>query len=86
MHIDHSVAVITGGASVSARVLTVCPGNMDIGMLAGVDEKRRATLMDLHVSPKRLGMPEDFARLVSSFMENTLLNGDVVRLDAATRL
>jgi 3-hydroxyacyl-CoA dehydrogenase/3-hydroxy-2-methylbutyryl-CoA dehydrogenase len=68
------------------RVMTVCPGIMDTGMLAGVDEKRRATLMDLHVFPKRLGRPEDFARLVSSFMENTLLNGDVVRLDAATRL
>jgi 3-hydroxyacyl-CoA dehydrogenase/3-hydroxy-2-methylbutyryl-CoA dehydrogenase len=39
---------------------------MDIGMLAGVDEKRRATLMDLHVFPKRLGRPEDFARLVST--------------------
>jgi 3-hydroxyacyl-CoA dehydrogenase/3-hydroxy-2-methylbutyryl-CoA dehydrogenase len=68
------------------RVMTVCPGIMDTGMLAGVDEKRRATLMDLHVFPKRLGRPEDFAQLVSSFMENTLLNGDVVRLDAATRL
>ncbi|MFI5609961.1 SDR family NAD(P)-dependent oxidoreductase [Amycolatopsis sp. NPDC051903] len=68
------------------RVLTVCPGIMDTGMLAGADEKRRAALMDLHVFPKRLGRPEDFARLVASFMENELLNGEVVRLDAATRL
>ncbi|MEV0067498.1 MULTISPECIES: SDR family NAD(P)-dependent oxidoreductase [unclassified Amycolatopsis] len=68
------------------RVMTVCPGIMDTGMLAGADEKRRAALMDLHVFPKRLGRPEDFARLVASFMENELLNGEVVRLDAATRL
>lgn len=68
------------------RVMTVCPGIMDTGMLAGADEKRRAALMDLHVFPKRLGRPEDFARLVTSFMENELLNGEVVRLDAATRL
>ncbi|QRP43098.1 SDR family NAD(P)-dependent oxidoreductase [Amycolatopsis sp. FDAARGOS 1241] len=68
------------------RVMTVCPGIMDTGMLAGADEKRRAALMDLHVFPKRLGRPDDFARLVASFMENELLNGEVVRLDAATRL
>ena len=66
--------------------MTVCPGIMDTGMLAGADEKRRATLMDLHVFPKRLGRPADFADLVATFMENELLNGEVVRLDAATRL
>jgi 3-hydroxyacyl-CoA dehydrogenase/3-hydroxy-2-methylbutyryl-CoA dehydrogenase len=38
------------------------------------------------VFPKRLGTPQDFARLVRCFMEDTLLNGEVVRLDAATRL
>ncbi|WP_219413515.1 SDR family NAD(P)-dependent oxidoreductase [Pseudonocardia nigra] len=68
------------------RVMTICPGIMDTGMLAGADEKRRAALMDLHVFPKRLGRPADFAHLVASFMENELLNGEVVRLDAATRL
>jgi 3-hydroxyacyl-CoA dehydrogenase/3-hydroxy-2-methylbutyryl-CoA dehydrogenase len=68
------------------RVMTVCPGIMDTGMLAGADEKRRNALMDLHVFPKRLGRPSDFAQLVASFMENELINGEVVRLDAATRL
>lgn len=68
------------------RVMTVCPGAMDTGMLADADEKRRAGLLDLHVFPKRLGTPRDFALLVASFMENTLLNGEVVRLDAAARL
>jgi len=68
------------------RVMTVAPGIMDTAMLAGVDERRRQALIDIHVFPKRLGTPADFAALVRSFMENTLLNGDVVRLDAATRL
>jgi 3-hydroxyacyl-CoA dehydrogenase/3-hydroxy-2-methylbutyryl-CoA dehydrogenase len=68
------------------RVMTVCPGIMDTGMLAGTDEKRRAALTDLHVFPKRLGRPADFAHLVAAFMENELINGEVVRLDAATRL
>jgi 3-hydroxyacyl-CoA dehydrogenase/3-hydroxy-2-methylbutyryl-CoA dehydrogenase len=68
------------------RVMTVAPGIMDTGMLAGIDERRREALVDIHVFPKRLGRPDDFAALVRTFMETTLLNGDVVRLDAATRL
>jgi 3-hydroxyacyl-CoA dehydrogenase/3-hydroxy-2-methylbutyryl-CoA dehydrogenase len=68
------------------RVMGVAPGMMDTAMLAGVDERRRAALVDLHVFPKRLGRAEEFARLVRAFMEITLLNGEIVRLDAATRL
>lgn len=68
------------------RVMAVAPGIMDTQMLAGVSEERRQALLDIHVFPKRLGRPADFAALVRSFAENTLLNGDVVRLDAATRL
>jgi 3-hydroxyacyl-CoA dehydrogenase/3-hydroxy-2-methylbutyryl-CoA dehydrogenase len=68
------------------RVMTVAPGIMDTGMLAGVDDRRREALLDIHVFPKRLGTADDFVRVVRLFMENTLLNGDVLRLDAATRL
>jgi 3-hydroxyacyl-CoA dehydrogenase/3-hydroxy-2-methylbutyryl-CoA dehydrogenase len=68
------------------RVLTVAPGIMDTSMLQGLDDKRKAELIGLHVFPKRLGRPGDFARLVQCFMEVTLLNGEIVRLDAATRL
>jgi 3-hydroxyacyl-CoA dehydrogenase / 3-hydroxy-2-methylbutyryl-CoA dehydrogenase len=68
------------------RVMTVAPGIMDTQMLAGLDDQRRQALLEIHVFPKRLGRPADFAALVRSFAENTLLNGDVVRLDAATRL
>jgi 3-hydroxyacyl-CoA dehydrogenase/3-hydroxy-2-methylbutyryl-CoA dehydrogenase len=68
------------------RVMGIAPGIMDTQMLAGVTEERRQAMLDLHVFPKRLGRPADFAALVRSFAENTMLNGDVVRLDAATRL
>lgn len=68
------------------RVLGVLPGIMDTPMLAGIDESRRAALVDLHVFPKRLGTPEDFAKVVHAFMINTMLNGDMIRLDASTRL
>jgi 3-hydroxyacyl-CoA dehydrogenase/3-hydroxy-2-methylbutyryl-CoA dehydrogenase len=70
----------------AVRVMTVAPGIMDTPMLSGLDDRRRAELVDLHVFPRRLGTPADFAGLVKCFMEVTLLNGEYVRLDAATRL
>jgi 3-hydroxyacyl-CoA dehydrogenase / 3-hydroxy-2-methylbutyryl-CoA dehydrogenase len=73
-------------APLGIRVMAVAPGIMDTPMLAGVSEDRRQALADIHVFPKRLGTPADFARLVRSLMENTMLNGEIVRLDAATRL
>jgi 3-hydroxyacyl-CoA dehydrogenase/3-hydroxy-2-methylbutyryl-CoA dehydrogenase len=73
-------------AKIGIRVMAVAPGIMDTPMLAGVDDKRRQALTDIHVFPKRLGTTEDFSRLVRSIMENTLLNGEVIRLDAAARL
>lgn len=68
------------------RVMAVAPGIMDTPMLAGIDDQRRDALLDLHLFPKRLGTPEDFAALVKIFAEVTLLNGEVVRLDAGTRM
>lgn len=68
------------------RVMGVLPGIMDTPMLAGIDDSRRQSLVDIHVFPKRLGTPEDFAELVKAFMVTTLLNGENVRLDASCRL
>jgi 3-hydroxyacyl-CoA dehydrogenase/3-hydroxy-2-methylbutyryl-CoA dehydrogenase len=68
------------------RVACICPGIFDTGMLASADDKLRNRLIDIHVFPKRLGRPADFAALVRAIYENPMLNGEVIRLDAATRL
>jgi 3-hydroxyacyl-CoA dehydrogenase/3-hydroxy-2-methylbutyryl-CoA dehydrogenase len=68
------------------RVLGIAPGIMDTAMLAGVSDQVRQAVTDIALFPRRLGTPEDFAGLVAHFMENTMLNGEVVRLDAGTRL
>lgn len=68
------------------RVLAVAPGIMDTAMVAGLDDERRERLLDLNLFPKRLGRPADFAALVRTFLETTYFNGEVVRLDAGTRL
>ena len=68
------------------RVMCICPGVMDTPMLAGAGEHVRQALADVNVFPKRLGAPADIAALVRTFMECTYLNGEVVRVDAGTRL
>lgn len=73
-------------ASIGVRVMTIAPGIMDTPMIAGMPDEVRESLAKIHVFPQRLGTPDDFARLVQHFMENTLLNGEVVRLDAGARM
>ena len=68
------------------RVLTVCPGAMATPMFDALDEGQRAAVERLPVFPRRLGKPDDFAKLVRALMENGWLNGETIRLDAATRL
>ncbi len=73
-------------ASIGVRVMTIAPGIMDTPMMDGIGSEAKAELAKLHVFPQRLGRPDDFAALVQHFMENTLLNGEVVRLDASARM
>jgi 3-hydroxyacyl-CoA dehydrogenase/3-hydroxy-2-methylbutyryl-CoA dehydrogenase len=73
-------------AGVGIRVNTIAPGIMDTPLLAGAPQDLRDSLAKLHVFPQRLGTPEDFAHLVTSIVENPMLNGEVIRLDAAARM
>jgi len=36
--------------------------------------------------PKRLGTPEEYARLALHIVDNVQLNGEVIRLDGALRM
>jgi 3-hydroxyacyl-CoA dehydrogenase / 3-hydroxy-2-methylbutyryl-CoA dehydrogenase len=73
-------------ASFGVRVMTVAPGIMDTPLLASAPQELRDSLVKLHVFPQRLGKPDDFAHLVQAIVENPLLNGEVIRLDAAARM
>jgi 3-hydroxyacyl-CoA dehydrogenase / 3-hydroxy-2-methylbutyryl-CoA dehydrogenase len=68
------------------RVMSIAPGIMDTPALQAMGEERREALVKVPVFPKRFGTPEDFAAVVRCCMEVTLFNGEVIRLDAATRL
>lgn len=72
--------------SVGIRVNTIAPGIMDTPLLAGAPQELRESLAQLHVFPRRLGTAEDFAHLVVAIVENEMINGEVIRLDAAARM
>jgi 3-hydroxyacyl-CoA dehydrogenase/3-hydroxy-2-methylbutyryl-CoA dehydrogenase len=68
------------------RVMTVAPGIMDTPLLATAPDELKHSLAGLQVFPQRLGTAEDFAHLVQAIVENPMLNGEVIRLDAAARM
>ena len=68
------------------RVVAIAPGIFDTPMLAGLPEGARESLGKQMPFPQRLGRPEEFAALVRHIIGNEMLNGEVIRLDAAIRL
>jgi 3-hydroxyacyl-CoA dehydrogenase/3-hydroxy-2-methylbutyryl-CoA dehydrogenase len=72
--------------AIGVRLMAVAPGIMDTPLLAAAPQELKDSLAKLHVFPQRLGTPEDFAHLVQAIIENPMLNGEVIRLDAAARM
>ncbi|WP_163506519.1 SDR family NAD(P)-dependent oxidoreductase [Fodinicola acaciae] len=73
-------------ASWQIRVNTIAPGVMDTPMLGRLRTDIRTALAASVPHPKRLGAPDDYARLAIELLENPYLNGQTVRLDGAIRM
>jgi NAD(P)-dependent dehydrogenase (short-subunit alcohol dehydrogenase family) len=68
------------------RVASIAPGIFDTPLLAGLPEPARISLGQQVPFPSRLGRPAEFAFLARHIIENTMLNGEVIRLDGAMRM
>jgi NAD(P)-dependent dehydrogenase (short-subunit alcohol dehydrogenase family) len=68
------------------RVCTIAPGLFDTPLLAALPQEARDALGASIPFPARLGRPEEYARLACHIAENTMLNGEVIRLDGALRM
>ena len=55
-------------------------------MMETIPEKAREQLEAGVPYPKRLGNPNEFAKLVMHIIDNAYLNGEVIRLDGAIRM
>ncbi len=68
------------------RVVTIAPGIFETPMMAGMSQDVQDTLAASVPFPPRLGRPAEYAALVKHICENTMLNGEVIRLDGALRM
>ena len=68
------------------RVLGIAPGIFETPMLAGLPAEVQASLSKDVPFPARLGAPAEFALLAEHLIQNPMLNGTTIRLDAALRL
>lgn len=68
------------------RVVTIAPGLFDTPLLAALPQDQRDALGAQVPFPQRLGQPREFALLAAHVVENTMLNGEVIRLDGALRM
>ena len=68
------------------RVMTIAPGIFDTPLLGALPPDVRQALGAAVPHPARLGRPDEYAHLVRHIIENSMLNGEVIRLDGAMRM
>ena len=68
------------------RINAIQPGIFATPLLAGLPEKAQESLAAAVPFPKRLGKPEEYAKLVLMMVETGYFNGESVRLDGAIRM
>ena len=68
------------------RVVTIAPGIFETPMMAAFSQEVQDALAKSVPFPQRLGRPAEFAALVRHIVENTMLNGETIRLDGALRM
>lgn len=73
-------------ARFGVRVVTIAPGIFETPMMAGLPQEVQDSLGKTVPFPPRLGRPPEYAALVRHILENTMLNGEVIRLDGALRM
>ncbi len=73
-------------ARYGVRVVAIAPGLFATPMLQGLPQNIRDGLAASVPFPNRLGRPEEYAALVLHLCRNTMINGEVIRLDGALRM
>jgi NAD(P)-dependent dehydrogenase (short-subunit alcohol dehydrogenase family) len=71
--------------SLGIRVLAIAPSLFATGLTKGIPDEFATALTKDAAFPKRLGKPEEYAKLVTAIVDNPMLNGQCLRLDAGQR-
>lgn len=68
--------------SLGIRVTAIAPSLFATGITQGIPPEFEAALTKDAAFPKRMGRPDEYARLAVAIVENPMLNGSCIRLDA----
>jgi len=71
--------------SLGIRALAIAPSLFGTGLTKGIPEEFEKALTKDAAFPKRMGRPEEYGKLVLAIVENPMLNGQCLRLDAGQR-
>lgn len=71
--------------SLGVRVLAIAPSLFLTGITSVITDEMAAPLVKDAAFPKRMGRPEEYAKLVAAIVDNPMLNGQCLRLDAGQR-
>lgn len=67
------------------RSLAIAPSLFSTGLVKGIPDEMALALTKDAAFPKRMGRPEEYGKLVVAIVENPMLNGSCIRLDAGQR-
>ncbi|CAN5711356.1 SDR family NAD(P)-dependent oxidoreductase [soil metagenome] len=73
-------------AQFGIRVNAIAPGLFLTPLLEGLSEEAKQSLSATIPFPKRLGTADEYAKLVLHIIENSYINGEVIRIDGALRM
>jgi len=73
-------------APLGIRINVIAPGIFNTPLMNASPDKVKQPLIDATQFPKRLGHPSEYAQLVCNMVENSFLNGEVIRLDGGIRM
>ncbi|MGO2880972.1 MAG: SDR family NAD(P)-dependent oxidoreductase, partial [Halomonas sp.] len=68
------------------RVMAIAPGVFETPMMGDIPDEAAQALAASVPFPKRLGRAEEFAQLAEHIIVNSMLNGEVIRLDGGIRM
>jgi len=71
--------------SLGIRIVTIAPSLFSTGLTKGIPDEFADVLTKDAAFPKRMGRPEEYAKLAVAIVENPMLNGSCIRLDAGQR-
>ncbi|KAL0086706.1 hypothetical protein F4703DRAFT_1792943 [Phycomyces blakesleeanus] len=73
-------------APAGIRVMTIAPGIFETNMTSSINDAAKAKIIKDAIFPNRMGRATEFSSLAAHILENTMLSGEIIRLDGASRL